>query len=249
MAIMDRALAVGDRQTVLRHYDELESRLRDELGVTPSPAALVLRDRALALAGPTVGTGGGMRTFLLTAIDGPSGTGPGRGRTGDGPAATGRTLHDRLVGDEVERCGGVEFRPTDGDAGAVFDSASAAVTAAVSIQRALRAADWEDDRPRVRMGLDVGVAEHRDGDWSGLVIDRAARILEAANGDQIVCSELVASLATPGLGSGIATVALGLFRLPGLAPTVLHRVDADGLERRTGLRAPPAVGPPPRPVS
>jgi len=106
-------------------------------------------------------------------------------------------LHDRLIDDEVQRGGGIVFKRTGDGVCAVFGSASAAVTAAVTIQQALRAAAWEDQRPRVRVGLDVGEAEYRDGDWFGVVLNRTARILDAANGDQIVCSELVASLAAP----------------------------------------------------
>ncbi|MGH1492146.1 MAG: NB-ARC domain-containing protein [Acidimicrobiales bacterium] len=232
LAVMDRALAVGDRQTVLRHYDELETRLRDELGVTPSPAAVVLRDRALDLGGPTDLVMSGMRIFLMTNIEGFD-----RVRQVDPEAMTASlAVHDRLINDAVQDGGGIVFKHTDDGVCAVFGSAAAAVTAAVAIQQALGAVSWEHDQPRVRIGVEVGEAEHRNGEWSGVVLDRTARILETANGDQIVCSELVASLAAPGLGSAISMVDLGLFRLPGLAPTTLHRVDAEGIERRTSLR-------------
>ena len=228
VAVMDRALTAGDRQSVLRHYDALESRLRTELGVTPSPAAVVLRDRALDLGGATGGPVGGMRTFLMTDIE---------GATPPRPAESEAEPALRLIDHAVQGGGGAVFRRTDEGICAVFTSASAAVTTAVTIQLALANAAWDGDRPRVRIGLDVGEAEQRNGDWFGGVLDRTNRILGAANGDQIVCSELVANLAAPGLGSEITTVDLGLFRLPDLAPTVLHRVDAHGIERHTGLRA------------
>ncbi len=240
VALMDRALADGDRQTVLRRYDELEAHLRDELGITPGRTAVVLRDRALDPAISTGDEASGVRTFLMTGIEGPT-----RAPEGD-PAggAARRALHDRLVDEAVERHGGVVVE-TDGDGGcAVFASASDAVHAAVAIQLALQAATWEGERPRVSVGLDVGEATYRDGRWSGVPLDRTARILDVASGDQIVCSELVAGLATPGLGPGTTTVELGRFRLADLAPATLHRVEADGIEQRAGLRAAPLSGRP-----
>ena len=233
VAVMDRALASGDRQTVLRHYDELEKRLRDELGVTPSPAAVALRDRAVDIDGPTSGATTGMRTFLMTDIEGSS-----RAWEAD-PEAMAATLalHDSLIEDVVQRGGGMVFKHTGDGVCAVFGSASDALTTAVAIQHALSAATWEGSRPQVRVGLDAGEAENRDDDWFGVVLNRTARILDAANGDQIICSELAVILAAPSLGSEITTIDLGLFRLPDMAPTVLHRVVAEGIERRTGLRA------------
>lgn len=217
VAVMDRALAAGDRQAVLRLYDELEARLRDELGVTPGPAAVVLRDRARHLGGTSSTGARGTKTFLLSDAD---------------PAGG-------LVDEVVQARGGIVFQHPDWGLGAVFDSASAAVEAAVAIQRAAGAAGAAGDggRPPVRVGLDVGEAEHHDGAWSGVVLDRAAYLLDAANGGQIVCSDLVATLAAPGLAADVTTVDLGLYRLPDQAPSVLHRVDAEGVERRTGLRA------------
>jgi predicted ATPase/DNA-binding SARP family transcriptional activator len=233
VAVMDRALAVGDRQTVLRHYEELEAHLRDELGVTPGPAAVILRDRARDLGGSTDGSMSGMRTFLMADIEGSTLAWPSE----PGSMAATLALHDQLIEDAVHHGGGVVFNHTGDRISAVFTSASAAVTTAVAIQRAFADAASDGDRPRIRIGLDVGEAEHRNGDWFGVVLDRSARILDAANGDQIVCSELVARLAEPRLGSDITTVDLGLFRLPDLAPTVLHRVDVEGIERQAGLRA------------
>ena len=233
VALMDRALAAGDRQTVLRRYDELEAHLRDELGVTPSEAAVVLRDRALDLVAPGAGATSGVRTFLMADVEGA--TGPSQA---DSKASTeaGAVL-DQLIEDAIQQQGGIVFETTGTRTGAVFGPASDAVAAAVAIQQASQAAPWEGDRPRIRIGLDVGEATYSESAWTGAALDRANRILDAANGDQIVCSELVAHLAAPSLGSGIAVVELGHFRLPGAAPTSLHRVDADGIGQRTGLRA------------
>ncbi len=219
VALMDQALADGDRQAALRRYRELEARLRDELSVTPGAAAMVLRDRALDLDSALDAPKAGTRTFLAADLEGST-----------------STLLDRVI-DVAQSGGGVVFDHPGAGLWAAFPSASEAVAAAVAIQHDVHTVSEEPRRPRARIGLDVGEAEHRTGHWTGPVVDRTAGILATANGDQIICSELVAGLAAPGLHRNVTTVDLGLFRLPGLAPTVLHRVDVQGIECRTGLRA------------
>ena len=48
---------------------------------------------------------------------------------------------------------------------------------------------------RVRAGLHAGRAERRDNDFFGSVVNRAARISNAAHGGQILLSHAVAALA------------------------------------------------------
>ena len=45
---------------------------------------------------------------------------------------------------------------------------------------------------KVRMGLHTGVAELRDGDYFGASLNRAARIMSAAHGDQVLLSAATA---------------------------------------------------------
>ncbi len=47
---------------------------------------------------------------------------------------------------------------------------------------------------RLRCGLHVGVVEHRDNDYFGRVVNRAARIMTAAHGGQVLLSQAVATL-------------------------------------------------------
>ncbi len=49
VALMTAAIEDGDREGVLRRFEELERVLADELGVVPSQAAVEVRDRALAI--------------------------------------------------------------------------------------------------------------------------------------------------------------------------------------------------------
>jgi class 3 adenylate cyclase len=74
------------------------------------------------------------------------------------------------------------------------------VDAAVAAQRAL-------ELP-VRMGIATGEAELRDGDYFGAVLNRAARVMAAGHGGQILLAE-----STAGLLSGVDLVDLGPRRL------------------------------------
>ena len=64
---------------------------------------------------------------------------------------------------------------------------SSAVDAAVAAQRAL-------ELP-VRMGMATGEAELRDGDYFGTVLNRAARVMAAGHGGQILVADSTAGAA------------------------------------------------------
>ena len=83
---------------------------------------------------------------------------------------------------------------------AAFASPKSAVDAVVYAQRSL-------ELP-VRMGLATGQAELRDGDYFGAVLNRAARVMAAGHGGQVL---LAASTAV--LLSGVDLVDLGPRRL------------------------------------
>ena len=109
---------------------------------------------------------------------------------------------------------------------AVFARAGLAVEAALCAQRALSAEVWAGGPVlRVRMGIHTGDAEERDGDYFGPPLNRAARIMAAANGGQIVLSAL-----TAGLVEGISELEfhdLGLVQLKGVVEPV-HVVGVAG---------------------
>ncbi len=125
---------------------------------------------------------------------------------------------------------------TEGDSFfVVFDSAIAAVRAAVEAQRALATEPWPPGvEVNVRMGLHAGEASASAAGLVGLDINRAARIAAAAHGGQVIVSDAVRSLVTAGLtsdlGSGITLRGLGSHRLKDLRePQPLCQVVADGL--------------------
>ncbi|MBN4047466.1 adenylate/guanylate cyclase domain-containing protein [Acidimicrobiaceae bacterium AH-315-P05] len=146
-------------------------------------------------------------TFLFTDVEGST----RRWEDAPGPMRTALQIHDELLGVAFAECRGEVFA-TGGDGFAVaFADPSDAVTAAARAQRALEEAPWPDDmRLRVRMGIHTGLAEARDGDFFGPTLNRAARLMAAGHGDQILMSEATRAL----LGGDPAdTVDLGRHRL------------------------------------
>ena len=96
-----------------------------------------------------------------------------------------------------------------------FSSARRALRCAVEIQQALadRNATHPDAAVRVRMGINTGEAIAEDDDYFGAAVVVAARIAAAAQGDQILLSEITKSLVG---GNRIPFEDLGEFRLKGL---------------------------------
>ena len=135
--------------------------------------------------------------------------------------------HDEILRSAIERNGGYVFS-TAGDAfAAAFDRASDAVATAVDTQRAFEAELWPEATPvRVRMGLHTGEAQERDGDYFGPTLNRAARIMSAGHGGQILLASSTAS-AVP----GVDVVDQGEHRLKDLSEAErLYQVQAEGLQ-------------------
>jgi predicted ATPase len=108
--------------------------------------------------------------------------------------------HDEVLRKAIESHGGFMFKHTGDGVCAAFASPRSAVDAAVAAQREL-------ELP-VRMGLATGEAELRDGDYFGAVLNRAARVMAAGHGGQILVAE-----STAGLLGGVDLVNLGPRRL------------------------------------
>jgi len=127
-------------------------------------------------------------------------------------------LHDRIVRDCLERHGGVVMsNPGDGF-GAEFDDDAAAVEAGQAIQDALAGAAWCDGPALdVRVGMESGEAEFRDGNFFGPTVNRAARVGDAGHGGQVLVGP---NVATP---PGLTIRSLGEFRLKGVTQPVLIR--------------------------
>jgi len=179
-------------------------------------------------ATPAVPGAAGTRTFLFSDIEGSTRL---LDELGSGAYTMVLERQAALMRAAIAAHDGHE-EGTEGDSFfVVFDSAVEAVTAAVEAQRALAAEPWPPGvEVNVRMGLHSGEAASSAAGLVGIDVNRAARIAAAAHGGQIVVSEAVRSLVSPGLDGGIALRGLGSHRLKDLRePQPLSQVVAEGL--------------------
>ncbi|NNE12991.1 MAG: adenylate/guanylate cyclase domain-containing protein, partial [Ilumatobacter sp.] len=104
-------------------------------------------------------------------------------------------IHDALLRSAIEEAGGYVFS-TAGDAfSAAFETCDRAAHAARAIQARCARQRWPTPTPiAVRIGLHIGRAQERDGDYFGPVLNRTARLMAVAHGGQIVTSHAIRSL-------------------------------------------------------
>jgi len=139
--------------------------------------------------------------------------------------------HFGLVRGAIEKQAGT-FVSSEGDSVfAVFPTARAAVVAAVAAQRDLAAHSWPaGSEVRVRMGVHVGEAVFGGRDYTGIDVHKAARIMAAAWGGQIICSQAVETLVGDALDDHVSFLDLGVHSLRDIPdPERLFQVVAPGL--------------------
>ena len=154
-----------------------------------------------------------MVTFLLTDVEGST----RRWETDAEGMRVALAAHDLVLRGAIAAHGGRLFKHTGDGVCAAFASPRSAVDAAVAAQQAL-------ELP-VRMGLATGEAELREGDYFGTALNRAARVMAAGHGGQILLAD-----STAGLLSGVDLVDLGPRRLRDLpTPIGVFQVRAAGL--------------------
>jgi predicted ATPase/class 3 adenylate cyclase len=155
----------------------------------------------------------GVVTFLFTDIEGST-------RRWEADAESMRAAlaaHDDVLRAAIDGHGGFLFKHTGDGVCAVFASPSSAVDAAVAAQRTL-------ELP-VRMGIATGEAELRGSDYFGAVLNRAARVMSAGHGGQILLDG-----STAGLLGGVDLQSLGDRRLRDIAkPVAIYQVRATSL--------------------
>jgi class 3 adenylate cyclase len=136
------------------------------------------------------------------------------------PEAMGAAVerHDSILRAAVEGCNGRVVKVMGDGLMAVFSSAADGVGACLDAQRALRGEAWTETGPlRVRMGMHAGEAQPRAGDFFGPTVNRAARVMAAAHGGQVLLSGRAAALAEPGLPAEAGLCDLGEHRLKDLS--------------------------------
>jgi predicted ATPase/class 3 adenylate cyclase len=132
---------------------------------------------------------------------------------------------------------------TEGDSFfVVFGSPLEALRAAAEGQRALTDREWPPGVDvRVRMGLHLGEAKRRGGDYVGLEIHRAARIGASGHGGQVLVSEAMVTVIGDRIPDGLGFRDLGEYRLKDFdAPARIHELTGLGLLTEFGaLKAEP----------
>jgi class 3 adenylate cyclase len=174
------------------------------------------------MSAPPAAAPSGVVTFLFTDVEGST-----RRWEADADAMrVALAAHDEVLRSAIKSHDGFLFKHTGDGVCAAFASPRCAVDAAVAAQRAL-------ELP-VRMGIATGEAEMREGDYFGAVLNRAARVMAAGHGGQILLAD-----STAGLLSGIDLIDLGPRRLRDLpTPIGVFQVRAEGLRREfPALRA------------
>jgi predicted ATPase len=100
---------------------------------------------------------------------------------------------------------------------AAFTSGLDGVSACLDAQRNLLDESWGETGPlKVRMGMHVGEAQPRAGDYYGTAVNRAARLMATAHGGQVVLSAALAGLVRDLLPPEVTLRDLGEHRLKDL---------------------------------
>jgi class 3 adenylate cyclase len=181
-----------------------------------------LPDRAVGVPSGTV-------TFLFTDIEGSTGLWE------SAPEAMRAALarHDAILRSAIAQHGGYVFA-TGGDGfAAAFARAGDALRAAHDAQVSLTTEGWPGPaRLRVRMGLHTGEVQERGGDYFGPAVNRAARLMAAAHGGQVLASGVTARLVGDQLPARVTLVDLGEHRLKDLdVPEHVFQVTGKTLDR------------------
>ena len=153
-------------------------------------------------------------TFLFTDIEGSTALWEQDGaRMSQALAA-----HDALARRAVESRHGTVVKMTGDGVHAVFDDALDALAATMDMQQALADSSATHGVPlRVRCGLHAGVVERRDNDYFGSPVNRAARIMSAAHGGQVLLSQSVVDCVREMLPTAVSLRDLGRVRLKDLS--------------------------------
>jgi predicted ATPase/Tfp pilus assembly protein PilF len=126
--------------------------------------------------------------------------------------------HDALSKAAVENNRGIVVKMTGDGMYASFADPLDAIGAALMLELSLADSSATNGIPfRVRYGLHLGIVERRDDDLFGSPVNRAARIMKAAHGNQVLLSQAVVDRVSARLPPKVSLRDLGAVRLRDLA--------------------------------
>ncbi len=245
--VMRLMAAAGQHESALALYHDLERVLAEQLGTAPSSSAQQLArrieeqmssapavppaspaPRPVPLASPHAEWPAGTVTFLLSDIEDVFSLIAGS------PDAfrSALAVYQALIRSEFRRNGGIEVKEAGGSFVAAFASATDALTCGIAFQRALASQLLPVDLS-VRIALTTDDVELDDGEYQSSVLSKAAALLDATNGGQMLASESTAVLLRRNLEPGMRLKDLGIWRLrDAAAPERLFQVDTPRSENR-----------------
>jgi class 3 adenylate cyclase len=228
ITLMRLQTATGNRAEALRTYERGRALFAEELGVPPSGAMeaayLETLHADLQPGARSTASVRGTVTFLFTDIEGSTALWERH------PEAMKSALvvHDEILRATIERHDGAVFATGGDGLSAAFARGDAAVAAAIEVQERLASTTWPQDLAlKVRMGLHTGESDERSDDYFGPAVNRTARVMEAANGSQILISSATRDVVGHGLGASTIAIDLGQHELRDVVePMRLYRLEA-----------------------
>ncbi|HEX3242907.1 MAG TPA: AAA family ATPase [Solirubrobacterales bacterium] len=159
-----------------------------------------------------------------------------------GPAAAEevRLEHFGLLREAIGETGGEEVKNLGDGLMVTFGSASAALACAAAMQRKIARRNRRAEEPlSVRIGISLGEATRREDDYFGHPVIEAARLCAAADGDEVLLSDLVRVMAI----SGDHTLEeVGELDLKGMAePVKAFRLARTSGDDASGIPLPPRL--------
>jgi class 3 adenylate cyclase len=148
----------------------------------------------------------GTVTFLLTDIEGSTKLWENHPEQ----MRTALATHDDILKVAVEQNQGHIVKTTGDGVMAAFHTANDALNTVLQAQQQLLAQEWHQPLTiRARMGLHTGTAQYRDGDYYGPSLNRAARLMAAGHGGQVLLSDVTYDLCRDALPENVSLLPLG----------------------------------------
>lgn len=133
-------------------------------------------------------------TVLFTDLVGSTGM---ASRIGPAAAEEVRREHFRILREAIDALGGDEVKSLGDGLMVRFDSASAALGCAAAMQRRIaRRNRRAEEQLSIRIGVSLGEATREEDDYFGPPVVEASRLCAAAEGDEVLVSDLVRTTAS-----------------------------------------------------